>query len=331
MSNGINVLNFSRDMLGNDARIPDGATASLESISARELDVKSFDNIHWIVPGILPSGVTLLAGAPKCGKSWLMMNWCAAVASGGKVFGDLDVEPGHVLYLALEDNERRLKDRLRKVCRGHIPDFLHFGVSAPRLDNGLIPRLMNWLNSRPKTRMVVIDTLARIRPPSEKSTDMYRSDYLIGSQLLPLAAKYNLSIVLVHHTNKSKASDQLELVSGSQGLSGGCDNVFLLTRGRGEDSAVLYVTGRDIESERNIDLRWDQQLATWMRSNETSINEHDDTLSVFRSIRNARQISALQLMSQTQITTAALKPILCNLRDRGLILIDGENGVFSIP
>jgi RecA-family ATPase len=69
--------------------------------------------------GDVDEGVTLLAGAPKLGKSWLMLNVAVAVASGGKAFGSIDVEQGAVLYLAVDDNGRRLQKRLRGCCRAN--------------------------------------------------------------------------------------------------------------------------------------------------------------------------------------------------------------------
>ena len=331
-SDQINVIQFSRDMLGDDVRIPDGATESLDAITAHELDAKQFDPVRWIIPGILPAGVTLLAGAPKIGKSWIMMDWCAAVASGGKVFGDIDVHPAHVLYLALEDNVRRLQSRLRKICRGHVPDFLRFGMSAPRIDTGLIPRLHVWMQKHPFTRLIVIDTLARIRPPQTRNADTYAADYLVGSQLIKVAAKYNLAIVLVHHTNKSKSTDELDLVSGSNGLSGGCDNVMIMTRGRGENQASLYITGRDIENEQTLELTFDKFSAQWMRSGSDDCESETigDELRLFRLLRSRRSLSVSELMGSINLPAVEVSAIFLSLVERGVAAYDASTEMVSI-
>ena len=67
----------------------------------------------WAIPGLLPVGLTILAGRPKVGKSWLTLQIALAVASGGRVLGQPG-EKGPVLYLALEDPPRRLKERMLK-------------------------------------------------------------------------------------------------------------------------------------------------------------------------------------------------------------------------
>ena len=46
------------------------------------------------------------------------LGMCVAVAVGGKAFGIKEVRQGEALYLALEDNPRRLKKRLKKVLNG---------------------------------------------------------------------------------------------------------------------------------------------------------------------------------------------------------------------
>ena len=68
--------------------------------------------------GMVPEGVALLAGKPKLGKSWLALGLCVAVASGGVAFGNVRVEKGSALYLALEDNERRLQFVSRRSLPG---------------------------------------------------------------------------------------------------------------------------------------------------------------------------------------------------------------------
>lgn len=121
--------------------------------------------VRWVVPGMVPEGVALLAGKPKLGKSWLAMGLRVAVASGGVAFGNVRVEKGSALYLALEDKERRLQFRLKKIlARTEVPDGLHYSVECPRLDEGGVEAVEGWLRSRPDARLVVIDNLAKIRP-----------------------------------------------------------------------------------------------------------------------------------------------------------------------
>jgi hypothetical protein len=243
--------------------------SDMGAVSAANLCATVFAPVRWAVPGILPAGVTLLAGAPKAGKSWLALDFGIAIASGGKVLGKTEVDPGAVLYLALEDNPRRLQSRLKKRLAGAAPPGnLYFKTEWPRVDQDAAERLQEWMARHPDTRLIIIDTLARIRPPSKKSQQLYEADYAIGKALLRLASDKDVAIVLVTHTKKGQADDPLELISGSTGLTGGVDNAIVLQRTRGSDEASLYVCGRDIDKEAKYELQWDQQTAAWTVTGE---------------------------------------------------------------
>jgi DNA-binding transcriptional ArsR family regulator len=212
----------------------------------------------------VPEGVALLAGKPKFGKSWLALGLCVAVASGGVAFGNVRVERGASLYLALEDNERRLQFRLEKFLAGtEAPDGLHHSVECPCLDEGGVKAIEDWLGSRPDARLVVIDTLAKIRPRQRRGANAYQEDYEALEALLPLAARYNLAVLVVHHLRKMAAADPLDEVNSSIGLTGGVDGVMILKRERTRADATLFVASRDVEEEKEFALRWDQNTAGW--------------------------------------------------------------------
>ena len=293
----INVLKFAS---GRQKPEQKGQSSEIESFTAADLAKEQFEPVRWVIPGILPEGVTLLAGAPKTGKSFLMMNWCAAVASGGSVFGQVPVDPAHVFYLALEDNRRRLQSRMNAVTGGDVPNFLHLSTTAPRIDTGLVPSLCGWLDKHRGTRLVVVDTLARIRPPFAKDASLYDQDYRIGSALLKIAADYRCAIVCVHHTNKGAKGDKLEMVSGSNGLSGGFDNVFVMAREEGERAASLFVTGRDIENEQTIGLRWDTLSSCWVLDASAIPPDASDKRILFRALRRlGKPVHSLVAMEES--------------------------------
>src|SRR5947209_1653111 len=77
-----------------------------QHFTAAELQEMDLPAPCWAVEGMIAQGITLLAGPPKVGKSWLCLQLAIAVAEGSDVLG-IPVEKGEVLYLALEDTPRR--------------------------------------------------------------------------------------------------------------------------------------------------------------------------------------------------------------------------------
>lgn len=231
-------------------------------LSAKELLAKSFPKPKYAVDGLLPEGLTVLVGKPKLGKSWMTIGIAVAVASGGKALGTIPVDKGDVLLLALEDGAPRLQRRLDGVLNGGaIPARLDVATDWRRIDEGGLDDIEGWLKDHPDARLVVVDTLKRIRPP-ERPGRIYNDDYDAVSPLADLAKKYSVAIVVVHHTRKQDAEDPVDLVSGSTGLTGAADGVCILTRMRKQTTAELIATGRDFE-ETSLALEWDAETLQW--------------------------------------------------------------------
>ncbi len=233
-------------------------------ISAADLMAKEFPEQKYAVEGILSEGVTIFAGKPKLGKSWCGLGLALAIASGGKAFGKIPVVQGNVLYLALEDGERRLQDRFEKLLgnEGKIPADLHFATHWESLDNGGLEALESWLIEHPKARIIFIDTLKRVRPKNSGNKQLYDSDYEAISPLGDLAREYGVSIVLIHHTRKQDSEDPMDLISGSTGLTGSADGALVLTRARQSVQCKLHVMGRDNEDKELI-LDWSKGTFGW--------------------------------------------------------------------
>lgn len=233
--------------------------------SAKDLQGQSFDEVRFVIPDLVPEGVTLLSGSPKIGKSWMLLGMGIGVSTGG-VFLTQCCTGGDVLYLALEDNPRRLQSRLRMAMGGEqFPTGLHFDCSWERFPLGL--KALDKLLSEHHYTMVMIDTLEMIRPP--RRANPYEDDYRAMSGLRDLASKHRTAFVVVHHNRKSATtvsdgddSDPLERVSGTMGLTGCVDNILVLSRLRNTKLGELYVMGRDIEEQR-LTLKLDTYLGLW--------------------------------------------------------------------
>jgi AAA domain len=238
-------------------------TNRTKPITAAELMDMEFEPTRWVVPDVLPEGLSLLVGKPKKGKSWMALGMCEAIAVGGVALGTKRVEEGDTLYLALEDNRKRLQKRLKKVLDGRpAPDKMHLHTEWPRLDEGGAEQLDEWLTEHPGARLVVIDTLAKIRKPAV-GANVYAEDYAALELLLPLAAKHGVAIVVVHHLRKMAASDPMDEISSSTGLTAGVDGFLILRRTPGSKGPTLYVDGRDIEEPTEYALHWNLNTATW--------------------------------------------------------------------
>lgn len=201
--------------------------------------------IEYCVDGLISQGLFVLAGAPKVGKSWLALDMCLSIAKGEKVLGK-ETLCGHAVYLGLEDSLIRLQNRLYELT-DEPSDNLHFAIMAESMSNGL-PEQIEYCRKRfDDLKIVVIDTLQKVRNESESS---YSSDYKELSVLKSLADKLGIAIVLVHHTRKCSDSDPFNMISGSTGLSGCVDgSMVLIESKRGSRKAKLHCVGRDIENQ----------------------------------------------------------------------------------
>ena len=231
--------------------------------TASDLLAADLPPIVYAVDGLIPEGLTLLVGSPKVGKSWAALGIALAVASGGRALGAIPVDPGDVLYLALEDGPRRLRDRLAKLLGGDpAPSRLAFLTEAAGVADGLTDLLDRWRESAGTPRLVVVDVFAKVKPRTDGRGSAYADDYAALEPLQQWATRHGLAVVVVHHTRKAKDDDYLAAVSGTHGLAGASDAVLVLARSRTQADATLSVTGRDlIEAEHA--LTFDGQLGAW--------------------------------------------------------------------
>jgi RecA-family ATPase len=232
-----------------------------DAIDAETLLGMDFAPVDYVVEGYIAEGLTILAGRPKLGKSWMALGFCIAVATGGRTLG-ADCEEGDVLYLALEDNRRRLKDRLEVVLSPATvrPNMsrLSLKTESNKIGAGLIEELETWRKSAGNPKLIVIDTLSMVRPPKKSNQDSYAADYDTISPLQKYAGEHRLAVIVVHHVRKAEAEDPLESVSGTNGLTGAADTIMVLNRTA--DGPKLYGRGRDIEEIEKA-LRFDK--GTW--------------------------------------------------------------------
>jgi len=240
-------------------REPSKTFLSAEQIMAMELPPQ-----RHLVKGIIAVGCNLLAGKPKIGKSWLALQIAISVSLGKPLFDSFAVDKKEVLYLALEDNRRRIKKRLSMTLKeSDHPHNLFFVTDCPRASNGGLMLIENFLQTQHDPGLIIIDTLARFRDVPGSNKNSYLADYEAISSLKKIADSHEITILIIHHLRKyDNADDPLDNISGTTGLSGATDANIVLARDRKSNIATMYVEGRDIERQE-IGLKFERDTVSW--------------------------------------------------------------------
>ena len=232
--------------------------------SSAALMAQKLPELHYVVEGFLAQGLALLASPPKYGKSWLAMQLCLAVSEGQPFLG-MPTRQATCLYLALEDGRQRLQKRLGRLG-SHGSRSLYFETNAPTLAGGLLVYLESFLARHPDCRLVVVDTLQKVRGDGDRASSVYAADYADVGALKAFADRFGLCLLLVHHLRKmSDDTDPFNRIAGSNGIFGAADAALVLTRAKREDAqTTLDLTGRDVEDKRLV-LRNTTPPTLWCR------------------------------------------------------------------
>lgn len=244
--------------------------AYLPTVSMQDLYENVYQSKPPVIDGLLYTGTYLFVGAPKVGKSFLMAQLAYHVSKGLPLWG-YAVRQGTVLYLALEDDHRRLQERLYRMFGTDSTPDLRFAICAKKLDNGLEEQLKKFIHEHPDTRLVIIDTLQKVR---ENGGDKYSyaSDYDVITGLKQFADTSGICLLLVHHTRKQQADDRFDMISGTNGLLGAADGAFLLQKERRTgNTATLDISGRDQQDQRLYLTRDEERLVWRLERTETEL------------------------------------------------------------
>ena len=259
-----------REILRQIDRVND--PAYLPSLSMNELYDRVFPGKPPVVEDLLYPGVYLFVGAPKVGKSFLMAQLAYHVSMGLPLWG-YEVRRGAVLYLALEDDYPRLQERLYRMFGADSAGGLFLSISAHMLGDGLEKQLDGFAQEHPDTRLIIIDTLQKIREAGDERYS-YASDYEVITKLKRFADASGVCLLLVHHTRKQQADDRFDKISGTNGLMGAADGAFLFQKERRTDSAAtLDISGRDLQDQR-LYLKRDEERLVWeLERRETELHK----------------------------------------------------------
>jgi hypothetical protein len=319
------------------ARHP-GNPAERTEWEAKALLAEQFPEQKWVVMELITTGLAVLSGAPKQGKSWMALRLGVNVATGTP-FMERDTSKGRVLYLALEDGARRAQKRLRMMPEHTQLDegLLEIHTAAPTIDHGLITKLDQWrLKDSPwPPRLIVIDIFQRVRSAGT-GTDKYADDYAAAAGLQSWANQHGLAVLVLHHNRKPIAGDDdpFTAVSGSTGLTGSVDLVMVLRGSRGSPEAALFMQGRDIE-QREVSLRltsgglWEPgSMPVEMVTLPTRMRWDRD---VWRFLEGTGPVPTAVLAKQFGLSEDAISKRLRRIEELGWISADGAKPSPGVP
>mgnify|MGYP002580288008 CR=1 FL=1 len=300
----------------------------LKTVDADTLLYQPLEKPSFVVDGLIPTGLSLFCGSQKIGKSWLMLKLCLCV-SAGTPFWEMTTTQSDVLYLCLEDTFYRIQDRLFKLT-DEASEHLHFAVASCKLSDGLVGQLEEYLKVYPDSRLIVIDTLQKVRTASKDNA--YANDYGDISIIKDFADRHSLAVVVVHHIRKQNDSDVFNKVSGTTGLTGSADATFVLEKEtRASDTARLYCVGRDIEYQE-FTLRFRE--CSWElveRKGQRQLAEESIPPVLFRLVSFLRDKAdwsgtATELLAQMEETDTAPNVITKLLNEYHATFLS-ENGI----
>jgi len=264
-------------------------------IDMQKLRTEDIPPLQFAIKPILPEGLTLFCGRAKSMKSWTMLLISYAVQNGLKFLDHTTIQ-GDCLYLGLEDSKRRLKDREKKLKLNNLtPPTVD--VEAPYLDMGLEESLQTWIDSVPNPRLICIDTLARVKSRTgyNKAGTAYDHDNETLRNIQKLAIKNGVSIVLVSHLNKAPQDYAFDKITGSTGLQGICDAMWLVERGEHGAQSTFIGRGRDIH-DFEYAMNWNEE--TWRYDwvgNLQEVNLNDNRKEVLDAIRELQKSGMLEI------------------------------------
>jgi hypothetical protein len=251
---------------------------------------------EWIVPGLLSSGLILLGGKSKAGKSWFALNLSIAIAEGKLAFEKLPCSPQKVFYISLEDHERRIQYRANKLLNDSpdISENLLYTTEWPRFvepdkkingPDGL-SELRKVIIFEENIKLIIVDTWQKVRPRKRAFRDDYESDYAHLAQIQELAQQYNCAIMLVHHARKDReGAEKQDSLLGSTAIAGAADLIWILERKHQGSEGILTPSGRDIEDESPIVFSFDSGVWKY-QGRKSDVDRTDNQKKVFDFIQN---------------------------------------------
>lgn len=300
-------------------------------IRLSDLQIKHLAPLVWVVDGLLPEGVTLLAAKPKTKKSWLALNVALSVAMNGRALGQLPVVSGDVLYLDLEGNQRRIKNRVASILgnAGDIdwPSNVDVYTEWERGPEA-IDALTRYRAENTNLRLVVVDLLAEVRPPMDPRQPTYDYDRQFLRALNGWGEEHHVAVLVIHHVRKSKGEDVFDEISGTLGINGAVSTMLILARDA-NGQMLLHRTGRDMIDDDALPLTWDHQITGFVISTDNKDPGISDSRQRVLESMTDEMMKPAQIAERAELTINAVNMQLRKLLQQGMVQKSGY-GVYSL-
>lgn len=230
-----------------------------QTLKPSEIYTMEAQPVQWLIEDLLPKGLTIFGGKGKTGKSYLMLNMAINLALNNYMFDDESStafrgKQGYILYLSLEDPVQRLRERMIQINtepnQKMLDRYLDIRLKFDKLHMGGLAAIENWLKSKKRPILVVIDTLAMVwnKRSTTPGSGLYAEEYEIYAPLRGLSHKYDTSIIVLTHTKKTREQDVFDEILGGGAIQGVSDNLMVLSPKPGiADQRILAIRGKDIE------------------------------------------------------------------------------------
>ena len=304
-------------------------------ITAKEIQAMDIEPLTWIVNNLIPEGLSLLAGRPKVGKSWFALNIAVAVSEGSITLNKFDTTTSKVLYIPYEDNPRRVQSRLNKLLNGReandnllYPKDLYF----PKLDQGGVERIREIVDYEDGIKLIIIDTFgSAVTNLNNNYGNSFHDDYNFMEKLQNLALKYQIAILLIHHTRKLVADYVYDEVVGTTGMTASPDTLMILKKYIYGNE--LHITGRDVE-ESKYNIVFDAETYSWNITDDKVIIvptvERQTILDLFE-LDYEKELQVKDISEKTDKTREAISQILRKMVQVGEIMKGSKTGYYRLP
>ena len=272
----------------------DKPNGGLNVISAQDLLNANLPPIQYLIEDILPMGTSILAGAPKAGKGWFVLLMSLRIAAG-EPFLRWETNQAGVLYLSFEDSPQRLQGRMNKLLDGTpAPPWFFLTTTVVNLDDGLLDHINDFIKVHPEIKLVIIDTLQKVRGQQVRGEQWYSQDYRELGAIKEEMDRKGVSVLFVHHLTKTKDKDDpFNEIAGTTAISGAMDTMMVLKKpSRKAKRATLHVTGRDVEDDE-INIVMNEDNCQWEFLGDAEAVAREDALADYQVSKLPKTIKAL--------------------------------------